>query len=156
MRFGTVPREPPVRQSLDGLAPQFRAAIARVLADVPDAVVAESLRTKERCAWLYGFGREYDDGRGLVTHATYLTGWHPMGLAVDLIHRVHGWNATSGFWDALNDAACNHELTWGGAWKMKDLPHVQWGGMPATPQPSHHSAVLMGGLESVWRYVGAA
>jgi hypothetical protein len=155
MRFGIVPREPPVQKGLDGVAPALRRQIEAVLADVPDAVIAESLRTRARCEWLYGFGRMYDDGRGLVTHATYYSGWHPMGLAVDCVHRVHGWDASPTFWQTLGDAAQAHGLTWGGRWKMRDLPHVQWGGMPATPQAWHHDAMHDGTVESVWALVKA-
>ena len=40
-----------------------------------DAIVAETLRTDERQEFLYGFGRDYDDGRGIVTHSRAATSW---------------------------------------------------------------------------------
>ena len=155
-RFGTVPPEPKPITSLDGLAPKFRAAVERVLAANDQRVISESLRTIERQAWLYGFGREWDDGRGIVTHASGTTGWHPYGLAVDIIHRKKGWDAPMDFWEALGADAEREGLVWGGRWKMRDLPHVQFGA-PMRTTPSAQAAHLAadGGLVALWRAVGA-
>jgi len=58
----------PVDRRLEVLAPAFRRKIDAVLEAVPYATVAETLRTDARQQFLYGFGRDYDDGRGIVTH----------------------------------------------------------------------------------------
>ena len=88
MHLPLPPREVPMCRALDVLAPKFRAALEAVLAQLPDAIVAETLRTPERQAYLYGFGRDYDDDRGIVTQApTHLTSWHGYGLAADIWHR---------------------------------------------------------------------
>src|ERR1035437_5224520 len=103
--FGSIPPEPQRIHSLDDCAPQFAAALAAAVAEVPNAVIFETLRTNERQAWLAGFGVLYDDGRGVVTHAqTAEYGWHFFGLAADVIHARMEWNAPDSWWTALADA----------------------------------------------------
>lgn len=152
------PAEPAADTSLDGLAPRFRSAVLVMLSTNADYMVAESLRTPERQAWLYGFGREYDDGRGVVTQApTNLTTWHGYGLAVDIVSKAHGWDAPPSFWANLGMSAQAAGLSWGGAWpRFQDRPHCQWG-PPMRQAPSQHAAELMasGGMEAVWKEVGA-
>lgn len=119
--------------------------------------VAETMRTAERQAYLYGFGREYDDGRGEVTKAeTHLVSWHGYGLAADLVHGERFWNATRDFWDALGKCAELRGLTWGGRWTSPDRPHVQWGQCRRSPSRRARELLAQGGLPEVWRIVGAA
>lgn len=152
------PPEPAADTSLDGLAPAFRSAVLVMVSTNPDFVVAESVRTPERQAWLYGFGREYDDGRGVVTQApTNLTTWHGYGLAVDVVSKAHGWDAPASFWDGLGAAARRVGLAWGGDWpRFQDRPHVQFG-PPMRQAPSSEAIALYhsGGVEAVWKVVGA-
>lgn len=139
---------------LEGCAPGFVARVKLLLADIPDAYVAEGMRTAARQSWLYGFGRAYDDGRGEVTNAqTVLWGWHGFGLAADIWQRGKEWNLTPDFKDKLNDACENHGLAWGGHWKRADNTHVQWADMPTTPQYQHRA--LAGNLPELWAMVGA-
>ena len=154
--FGTIPPEPPRISSLDDVALQFRDAILAVLAEIPDAMVYESLRTDARQAWLYGFGRQYDDGRGIVTHAeTADHGWHKFGCAADLIHRTKQWDAGDEWFANLGAVGKANGLTWGGDWQMRDLPHLQWG--KCRPAPSQEAMTLYasGGNPAVWYAVGA-
>jgi hypothetical protein len=156
------PAEPPAIKSLECLAPKFRAKVAAMLAQFSaigfDPVIAESCRTDDRQAWLFGFGREWDDGRGVVTNAS--TGghsWHKYGLAVDVISLKRGWDAPYAFWQTLGDCANAQELVWGGDWqRFQDRPHVQFGA-PMRQAPSSRAAELLaqGGLSDVWREVGA-
>lgn len=156
------PPEPPVQRGIDCLAPLFRQKVQAMLANLTndgfDAVIAESCRSDERQAWLYGMGREYDDDRGIVTNAPNGNhSWHKFGLAVDVISRKQGWNAPAAFWVALGRAAHKQGLAWGGAWpRFQDRPHVQFGA-PMRQSPSHRAAELyaQGGNEAVWRVVGA-
>jgi len=156
------PSEPPVIQSLECLAPKFRASVTAMLAHFSslgfDPIVSESCRTDERQAWLYGFGREWDDGRGVVTHAqTGDHGWHKFGLAVDVISLSEEWDAPERFWNALGACARIQNLSWGGDWEeFPDRPHVQWG-PPMRQAPSSRAAQLFaqGGNAAVWREVGA-
>lgn len=163
-RLPPPPPEPPAISDTTGLAPQFRAKLLNVLLAVADKgyrpVLRETLRTTERAAWLYGFGREYDDGRGIVTNApNALKTWHHYALAADVgDRRYESGNEPACFWDALRDAAHAEGLTWGGDWQMRDLPHVQWycDGMHVSPS-DHAAAVLASdGVEAVWRELHAS
>lgn len=158
--FGTLPPEPPRHSDHRECAPQFAAAVDRVLdrmkANGFDAIVYEAIRSEARQGWLYGFGRDYDDGRGIVTHAaTAWGGWHVFGLAVDIISAAHGWDSPV-FFAALKNAYEAEGLTAGASWQMKDMPHGQWGKCRTTP--SHEAAELYdnGGMPAVWTAVGAA
>ena len=154
---GTVPRAVPVDRRLEVLAPAFRRKIDAVLEAVPYATVAETLRTDARQQFLYGFGRDYDDGRGIVTHSeTALDTWHHYGLAADLIHKAKGWDAPMQWWQQLGAAAKAQGLVWGGDWTFRDYPHLQWGApMRRSPSPSAAQLLADGGVEAVWRVVKA-
>jgi peptidoglycan L-alanyl-D-glutamate endopeptidase CwlK len=156
------PPEPPADTSLDHLAPGFRRRVAAMLADMEtrgfDPVIAEAFRSDERQAWLWGFGRDYDDDRGIVTNAPNgIHSWHRFGLAVDVISKRKGYNAAKSFWDALVGAALRQGLSSGALWpRFKDEPHVQFG-PPMRQSPSSRAADLLasGGVEAVWAEVGA-
>ena len=151
-----VPPEVPVQSSLDGLAPLFAQKVQILLSRVPYAKVAETTRTNARQVYLYGFGRDYDDGRGIVTHShDALDTWHHYGLACDIIHSRYGWDARWSWWMELGHVARTLGLTWGGDWKMADNPHVQWGPpMRRSPSPSAAKLWAMS-PDALWREVGA-
>ena len=170
-RLPRPPAEVPVQNSLDGLAPKFRLAVLDVLAYMRtlghEPIVFETLRTEERQAFLHGFGREYDDGRGVVTHSdTAADTWHGYGLAVDIICARTRWGASSAFWQALGAACLNFGLVWGADWntngrtddeRFVDRPHVQWGnGMRRSPSSRAVTLQATGGNAAVWAAVGAA
>jgi len=156
------PPEPQVQTTLTGLAPRFKVAVEKLLVpdDDFDPIVSESGRTADRQAWLYGFGRTWDDGRGIVTHAaTNLTEWHGFWLAVDIISKSRQWDAPPSFWQTLGAKAEALGLTWGGRWPgdEKDEPHVQAGPpMRQVPSPIATKLLLTGGLSAVWNAVGWA
>lgn len=163
------PAEVPVQSSMDGLAPFFREAVERVVADLKawdyTPRVFETLRTTERQAFLYGFGRTYDDGRGIVTHSqTADDTWHGYGLAADIICARLKWNAPLNFWHVLGTSARRHGLVWGGDWntdwsvsdeKFADRPHIQWGAMRRSPSAKAVEIRTQGGLIAVWATVAA-
>lgn len=160
-KFGTIPKEPPRSADLAKCAPKFvekvKDLLTRMEAQGYDPIVYEATRSDARQMWLYGFSRDYDDGRGCVTHApTAFKAWHIYGLAVDIISRSKAWDASDGFWTALRTEAEALGLESGGKWKMADKPHVQWAPMRTTP--SDHAQVLYdeGGPMAVWKEVGAA
>lgn len=158
-----IPPEPPLCRDVNGLAPLFRqklnAVMLRLTVDGWHPVYLETLRSDARQAWLYGFGRDYDDGRGIVTHAaTAEKSWHRYGLAADLGNAgQEDGSAPAQFYADLGEACQKEGLTWGGSWHMQDKPHVQWycDGMHVTP--SDHAADLLRteGVEAVWREVHA-
>ncbi|MCO4101739.1 MAG: M15 family metallopeptidase [Gemmatimonas sp.] len=170
-RLPAPPAEVPVQRSLDGLAPQFRAAVERVVARMRNdghlPTVFETLRTEQRQSFIYGFGREYDDGRGIVTHSeSAVDTWHGYGLAVDIICGVRLWGARPDFWASLGTACRAEGLVWGADWnnngrtddeRFVDRPHVQWGnGMRRSPSSRAVKLQADGGNEAVWQAVGAA
>jgi hypothetical protein len=161
-RLPKPPVDVPANASPSVLAPRFRDAVQRVFIEMRkagfDPVISESLRTPERQSYLFGFGRKYDDGRGIVTKAPNCDlSWHCFGLAVDVISAKYGWDAPPEFWRALAAAAKDEGLVSGSTFTDADLPHVQWGSpMLKTPSPRAASLRESGGNAAVWRVVGAA
>lgn len=161
MKFGVVPPEVPVQRSLDLCAPKFAAAVRAALASIPDRGlgerVFETLRTEERQQFLYGFGRTYDDDRGIVTNAnTALYSWHGFGLACDVVEKDGTpWDAPETFWQALGGAAEANGLVWGGRWAHRDRPHVQWARCPVSPTQADRELFESDGIQAVWEKYGA-
>ena len=71
MNLPKPPAEVPVISRVNAMAPKMQDAVLAIVKEMADAghnaKVFETLRTEERQAFLYGFGRKYDDGRGTVT-----------------------------------------------------------------------------------------
>lgn len=162
MALPPPPDEPQRITSLDTLAPKFRAALEACLDGVRkagyDPIVWETLRTGARQQWIYGFGREWDDGRGVVSHSADADeSWHAFGLAADVVSRSKLWNAPTEFWKVLGREAKANGLFWGGDFdSFPDRPHIQFG-EPMRRSPSPRAARLMasGGFDAVWKEVGA-
>ena len=151
------PPEVPADRSPDSLAPKFREAVQAILAQMGDAKIAEGLRTAGRQSFLYGFGRVYDDGRGVVTNAaSTMASWHGFGLAVDIVHATLEWDASAKWFRVLGEVAKAHGCDWGGDWRHADLPHVQWGTLKDSPSDEARRLISEGGLPAVWAAVGAA
>ena len=148
------------------LAPLFAEKVFTLLADMKakghDPVVREGFRSDERQAWLYGFGRTWDDPgdpRGEVTNAPNgAKSWHRYGLAVDIVSAAHGDSPPSEFWYDLRAIAHDLELTSGEDWRQQDDPHVQWwcSGMFVTPSDHAWEVLQSDGVEAVWDAVHAA
>jgi hypothetical protein len=168
--FGVVPPEPPRRHDPSVLAPRFTDAMERVFGEMlragHDPIYGECERTDERQTYLFGFGRDYDDGRGRVTNVPHAyDGWHFFRLAVDVWDRKLLYNPSAQFLADLGRFAQMHSLRWGGDWNGNqrrdehfiDADHVQWG-PPMLVSPSPHALALyqQGGHAAVWREVGAA
>jgi peptidoglycan L-alanyl-D-glutamate endopeptidase CwlK len=61
------------------------------------------------------FGREYDDGRGIVTNAaSNLTSWPGYGFAADIVHATKGWYAGLPWFRLMGETAKGRWLDWGG------------------------------------------
>lgn len=163
--FGTIPAEPPRITSLGECCPRLQRDIPQVLAALAArgyrSIVRESLRTDERQQWLHGFGRLYDDDRGIVTNAsTARDGWHFFGCAVDIVHALLEDQAPAAYWDALAEIAESFGLAAGRRWvDMQhgegDRPHVQLGApMRRSPSPAAIALYENGGNAAVWAEVG--
>ena len=140
------------------LAPVFAAKVFDVLQQMErlghDPMISEGFRSDERQRFLYGFGREYDDGRGVVTNASDgRSSWHRYGLAVDIISKSKEWDAPPTFWNDLRECAQAIGLTPGAVWKHPDRPHVQHHcpGMPVSPTADDWALLESGGFDAVWR-----
>jgi hypothetical protein len=180
-----LPLSPPeigplaINKDLAECAPLFVEKAWTVLREMArrgfPAIVREARRTEERQVYLWKMGREWDDGRGVVTHAaTAMKGWHFFGLAVDICSAAHPDNdekVPTAFWTALREVATECGLTSGDDWDRDGIPveddpdehtadhqHVQWHcpGMHVTPSDHARELYQQGGLEAVWRELNAA
>lgn len=148
----SAPSDLIVVNSLDGLAPQFRRAVAAaIIALDVDAYVYESTRTQALQTLYYE--------RGASKAASVLYSWHGYALAVDVISRNRQWDA----WDdpawsgevvaAFKDSGCS----WGGDWvSFQDRPHFQWRQCKPTPSDEARALLASSGVQAVWAAVGAA
>ncbi len=160
-KFGIVPTEVRVQRTSDGCAPAFVRAVEATLRELEGGLPElpfEWMRTDERQRFLFGFGRDYDDGRGRVTKArTAEFTWHRYGLAVDVVEKdATPWNAPMSFWEELGEAGERNGLDWGGRWPSPDWPHLQWGRCPASPTAEDIALYATRGIVAVWEKYGAA
>jgi peptidoglycan LD-endopeptidase CwlK len=150
----------PMDRDLKKLAPGFRRRVELVLADLVtqgfDPMVVEAFRTDARQRHLFGFGRTYDDGRGVVTKASDASrSMHGYGLAVDIVSKSKMWNAGDKFWNALAATAEKHGCVAGLRWKMRDSPHIQMGGtVPQSPNAAMIASRAANKTPDVWRRFG--
>lgn len=167
--------EPPPNRDMTKLAPLFAEKVFTLIANMKerkhDAFVFEGFRSDARADWLFKSGREFDDGRGIVTKAkTARKSWHRYGLAVDIISASKEWNAPLTFWADLRTIATSLGLTSGDDWDrdgipveddpdehLTDRPHVQWHceGMNVTPSDHAWELLQTKGVEMVWHVLHA-
>lgn len=148
-----------VHSDLSELAPRFRASVEAAIEECLergyDVVVFEARRTEERQAYLYAQGRTRP-GAIVTNAADALHGWHFFGLAVDVISKSKGWSVPEEWWSDVGTIFERHGCDWAGRWKHPDTPHMQWGALKPSPSDRARSLYASGGLEAVWREVGAA
>lgn len=123
--------------------------------------VFETFRTDRRQKHIYGFGREYDDGRGIVTKSYDASwSWHGYGLAIDCIHPKLKWAAPKRWWTILAEDYAHVGLYPGAAFKtIPDSPHAQWylkGKVPLSPTAQDRADQRAKRIEDVWKRYGAA
>jgi peptidoglycan L-alanyl-D-glutamate endopeptidase CwlK len=128
---------------------KFKAVLQDVRGHGLPLLVWEVYRSRERQRMLYAQGRTdaqllkagytmqeieryraagYTASKPKVTHAK-TPRYHGRGLAMDCCWLVNGkptWDVDMDWWQTYGRAAKAHGLVWGGDWKMKDLPHVQY------------------------------
>jgi hypothetical protein len=105
---------------INRLLPCFVPVVERLLAALTERrfkpVLFETYRSPERAAMLAKRGT--GSARSMHTH----------GAAVDVICGEHQWSCSANgceFFAAVGEVAKSLGLTWGGEWRMRDLPHVQ-------------------------------
>lgn len=154
--------EPQPSRDLGELAPQFRRAVKAALSDCHldgiDAMVFEAHRSAELQALYYARGRTKIPPARTVTNArSNLYSWHGYGLAVDVISQAHYWSPPEPqWWARMATIFKRHGCDWGGDWRQVDLPHIQYGTLKASPSDLARKLLASGGVEAVWRAVGAA
>jgi hypothetical protein len=151
---------PPVERRLSVLAPAFAEQVALAIADANasglDAFVYESVRSHDLAVGYYARGRTVIPPTRTVTNAPDETySWHGYGLAVDVISRAKEWSQPDAWFAAVSTHFKNHGLKWGGDWRSKDAPHFQWGACKPSPSDRARALLKAGGMEAVWRAVGA-
>lgn len=163
MSAGARADEATVSNDLGLLAPKFRAAVERALAECNNeqnglkAKVYEAYRSQQLQALYYARGRTIIPPTRPVTYArTNLESWHGYGLAVDVVHSTKFWDAGEDWFRRVAEIFERHECKWGGRWKQRDLPHFQWYRCKPSPSDLARQIVSTEGIEGVWRVVGAS
>lgn len=164
MSAGSNDTELMVNRDLDRLAPAFAEAVKRALVECNEApnglqaMLYEGYRSQALQAMYYERGRSIRPPYKPVTNApSNLHSWHGFGLAVDVVHATKYWSPPSGDSWFTKVAAIfkKHGCTWGGDWKMADLPHFQWGRCPPGPSDAARQLLASQGLQAVWLHLGA-
>ena len=150
-----------VHRDLNELAPKFRIAVDEALARCRTqelhAIVYEAYRSLELQQLYYARGRTQVPPMHTVTNArSNLYSWHGYGLAVDVIHETREWDVPDEWFAEVAASFRIAGCRWGGEWKMKDLPHFQWGLCKPSPSDRARSLMAAGGRQAVWDAVGAA
>jgi peptidoglycan L-alanyl-D-glutamate endopeptidase CwlK len=143
------------------LAPKLRDRFEQAMADCHRnglrAVFYEGYRSPELQAHYFSLGRTVIPPISTVTNMkTNLESWHGYGLAVDVIHLLRGWDAGEKWFQEIAAIFKAHEFSWGGGWKVKDLPHFQWGTCPERPTAETRELLQTEGIDAVWKAFGAA
>lgn len=149
-----------VSQDLALLAPKFREAVELAINDCQarglDAYVYEAYRSRELQALYYARGRTIIPPLKPVTNASSnLYSWHGYCLAVDVISRTRAWNAPETWFAAVAESFRKFDCRWGSEWRMRDLPHFQWGRCKPSPSAAARQTIRTQGVEAVWKMVGA-
>lgn len=161
MSAGAVGIAVSVDRDLDRLAPGFAAVVRLALADCAaldlDAFVYEAHRSQELQALYYARGRTIRPPEHTVTNASSnLYSWHGYGLAVDVISLEHLWDRPESWFAEVAECFKTRGCKWGGDWKARDLPHMQWGACKPSPSDRARGLLATRGLHAVWEAVGAA
>jgi hypothetical protein len=164
------PKEVPQNKNIDACTPRFAAKLRLLLAEMKtrgsNAIIGETFRTKERQKFLAGFGRIYDDGRGVVTKAQTPEGsWHAYGCAAD----IWDGNNPNKPWEPANPTKFYADLVasckkvgircgydWDGDGDLQDQtfqdkPHVQAIELPVSPTTQDRADYLAGRTRMVLR-----
>jgi len=161
MSAGMNDNKTSVNRDLMLLAPKFREAVSAALIECHakslDAFVFEGYRSPQLQAIYHARGRSIIPPTKPVTNArSNLFSWHGYCLAVDVISQKQFWEASPKWFEDVAECFKNAGCKWGGDWKMKDLPHFQWGLCKPSPSDIARQIVNTQGIEAVWKVVGAA
>ncbi len=160
MSAGTSENKTTVNHDLNLLAPKFGEAVVKAIEDCRkrgyDAYVFEAYRSQELQVLYYARGRTVIPPTKPVTNASSnLFSWHGYCLAVDVISQSDFWNKPESWFKAVAESFIKFGCKWGGDWKMRDLPHFQWGLCKPSPSDVARQIARTQGIEAVWKIVGA-
>lgn len=149
-----------VQRSLGLLAPKMREAVEAGVAECQrlalNVEVYETYRSDALQKVYYARGRTVRPPDYTVTNArSNLDSWHGLGLAIDVIHAKKRWSMPASWFRAVAAVLIRYNLDWGGEWSSPDYPHFQWGYCRRSPSQRARDLYARGGLEAVWREVGA-
>jgi hypothetical protein len=149
-----------VVSSVTVLAPAMRWAVEAAIKECNDerldAIVYESVRSDELQHIYWCRGRTVKPPDYTVTNvesAQY--GWHFFGLAVDVISASKRWSVTPAWRHQVTEIFKRHGLSAGAEWPHPDEPHYQWAKCRRSPSDWCRELYKQGGLEAVWKAVGA-
>ena len=164
MSAGSNDSELMVNRDLARLAPAFRAAVQAAIdecnngSNALNAMVYEAYRSQALAAMYYQRGRTVKPPYKTVTNApSNLHSWHGFGLAVDVVHAQKFWSPPEGeaWFHKVGAIFKKHGCTWGGDWRMADLPHFQWGRCPPGPSDAARDLINSQGMQAVWQHFEA-
>ncbi len=160
MSAGSTDRSLVVSRDLQLLAPGFRAAVTGAVAECRDrgldAMVFEAYRSPELQALYFARGRTIvPPSRPVTNAASNLFSWHGYGLAVDVISESKKWDAGEDWFREVAAVFSEHGCRWGGEWRVRDLPHFQWGRCKPSPSDRARQLLSEGSVRAVWDAVGA-
>ena len=139
-----------------GLADRVRETLVRTREEGMSMQVNQAYRPVVAQDRLYAQGRT-EPGE-IVTRARGGQSWHNYGLAADVVFSTPqgqpDW-PEEGNWTRYGEIAAGHGLSWGGAWRSPDRPHVEYHpGFGAGDARGLVEAYRRGGLEGVWDRMG--
>lgn len=125
-----------------GLHPKLADAVTKILAEAKARGLSvglhSGLRTWDQQTVLYELGRSKQNPDGatdanprgnIVTKTIAGYSWHNYGHAVDIVYKdSHGnwtWDKTPEQWEELGKIGEMFGMSWGGRWKMRDMPHFE-------------------------------
>ena len=153
-------KEPTVTNTLETLAPKFKKAVEDAIEECNDAgldaIVFETYRSKVLQELYYARGRTVIPPKNKVTNASSnIYSWHGFYLACDVISKSKEWKRPESWFKQVADIFKSHGCKWGGDWKSKDLPHMQWGKCKPSPSDLARTLLASQGIRAVWKAVGA-
>jgi peptidoglycan L-alanyl-D-glutamate endopeptidase CwlK len=135
--------EPPQSRDLNLLTPATKDAAIKFLIECARQGLAlrvtETIRTRERQAWLYSIGRTHshpDSGSAaILTHAKPGTGNHETGRAIDVVPMIPSMvnggtfkptaSYVYAYWEQIGRIGESCGFKWGGRWSKPDNPHFE-------------------------------
>jgi len=126
-RLGNKPVTGTKPQPITKLQPLVERRLVDVILEMKslghEVRMVEGYRSPERQTTLYNQGRVTPGA--IVTNAKAGESFHQYGIAVDLVFRKEGYDASHELWETLGRIGEMHGFDWGGRWKSPDKAHFE-------------------------------